>query len=146
MVQDVLNVNLTFPGGESFKLADVKDNYRQHEQSFLFEFKNKFGTSQLRDIIKEYSKKHFDIEEEPTGNISFDGGFLNGFIDLVFRHNDKFYIIDWKSNSLHGNMENFKIDGLRREMVTKSYHVQYILYTIALFRQLQLALSNGNKE
>ena len=146
MVQDVLNVNLTFPGGESFKLADVKDNYRQHEQSFLFEFKNKFGTSQLRDIIKEYSKKHFDIEEDPTGNISFDGGFLNGFIDLVFRHNDKFYIIDWKSNSLHDNMENFKIDGLRREMVTKSYHVQYILYTIALFRQLQLALSNGNKE
>ena len=146
MVDDILNVPLTFPGSSTFTLADVKVNSRQHEQAFLFEFKNKFGTAQLRDIIKEYSKKHFDIEEDPTGNISLDGGFLNGFIDLVFQHNNKFYIIDWKSNSIHGNMENFDRVGLSREIVTKSYHVQYILYTVALTRQLQAALSNGNRE
>ena len=71
--------------------------------------------SYLENLIKEYSKKHFDIEEDPTGNISFDGGFLNGFIDLVFQHNYKFYIIDWKSNSIHGNMENFALQNGRQE-------------------------------
>jgi exodeoxyribonuclease V beta subunit len=146
MVEDILNVPLTFPGSPTFTLADVKDNFRQHEQAFLFEFKNQFGTGQLRDIIKKYSKNHFDIEENPTGNLAFDGGFLNGFIDLVFQYNNKFYIIDWKSNSIDGNMENFKNTNLSREIVTKSYHVQYILYTVALTRQLQAALSNGNRE
>ena len=41
--------------------------------------------------------------------LNFDpvGGFLKGFIDLVFRFEDRFYLVDWKSNHLGNRVEDY---------------------------------------
>jgi exodeoxyribonuclease V beta subunit len=39
------------------------------------------------------------------------GGCLNGFIDLFFRHGGRYYLLDWKSNRLEGNLANFFRNG-----------------------------------
>jgi len=63
-------------------------------------------------------------------------GFLKGFIDLVFEHAGKFYIVDWKSNWLGTTADDYTRDAVAAEMRRHHYGVQYHLYTVALHRYL----------
>ena len=53
-------------------------------------------------------------------------------MDLVFRHNGYFYVVDWKSNRLGGRAESFTADGVRGEMAGHGYFFQYLLYSAVL--------------
>ncbi len=68
--------------------------------------------------------------------------FLNGFIDMIFRENGKYYILDWKSNYLktgyHGKI--FK------EEVIKNYELQYQIYLTASIEWLKNSLINFDYE
>ncbi len=68
------------------------------------------------------------------------GGFIKGYIDLVFRFGDRFYIADWKSNWLGNRVEDYGPGALAREMSEKFYTLQYHLYTVALHQYLSLRL------
>ncbi|MBN1526500.1 MAG: UvrD-helicase domain-containing protein [Candidatus Omnitrophica bacterium] len=61
-------------------------------------------------------------------------GFLMGYIDLVFRHGDRYYILDWKSNYLD---EGYSPEAVKKSMDEAGYHLQYKLYTIAVVRWLR---------
>jgi exodeoxyribonuclease V beta subunit len=58
-------------------------------------------------------------------------GFLTGFIDLLFRFKDRYYLVDWKSNWLGHQPSDYGIDGMRRSMLKHNYYLQYHLYTLA---------------
>ena len=68
------------------------------------------------------------------------GGFLKGFIDLVFRFEDRFYIVDWKSNWLGPRVEDYGPAAMRAEMARKFYALQAHLYVVALHEYLRLRL------
>ena len=55
---------------------------------------------------------------------------------MIFQQEDKYYILDWKSNLLGGNQESFSNNLLLEEMKQADYLLQYHLYTIALHRFL----------
>ena len=59
-------------------------------------------------------------------------------IDLVFRHGDRFYIVDWKSNWLGNRAEEYGPEVLRTAMVRQFYVLQYHLYAAALHAHLRL--------
>ena len=63
-------------------------------------------------------------------------GYLKGLIDLTFRANGKYYVLDWKSNKLGGRTEGFGDNEIEREMLTHHYVLQYHLYVVALHRFL----------
>ncbi len=63
-------------------------------------------------------------------------GFLKGFIDLVFEHDGKFFIADWKSNWLGPTVDDYTADAVAAEMRRHHYGVQYHLYCVALHRYL----------
>ena len=67
-------------------------------------------------------------------------GFLRGFIDLVFEHKNRFYLLDWKSNWLGSSAEDYGPSSLRKAMGAHAYFLQYYLYTVALTRYLQKRL------
>lgn len=84
------------------------------------------------------------------GNDNIDGinsnkpslpkGFLKGFIDLVFEHNGKFYVLDYKTNTLKG--ENAYVpEQLNRAMLDLSFDVQGHLYSLALHMYLSTYMS-----
>ena len=73
-------------------------------------------------------------------------GFLKGFIDLVFEHEGKFFILDWKSNHLGDSASDYSADSLKNAMDQQGYHLQYLLYSIALDRYLKLRLANYRRE
>ncbi|WP_235263357.1 3'-5' exonuclease [Nitrincola sp. A-D6] len=67
-------------------------------------------------------------------------GMLKGFIDLVVEHQGRYYIIDWKSNWLGVNNQAYSDDMMRQTLLAKRYDLQYLLYLLALHRQLRLRL------
>jgi exodeoxyribonuclease V beta subunit len=68
------------------------------------------------------------------------GGFLKGFIDLVFRFEGRYYIVDWKSNWLGPRVEDYGLAAMRAEMERKFYFLQAHLYAVALHEYLRLRL------
>ncbi|GHA10286.1 exodeoxyribonuclease V subunit beta [Oceanisphaera arctica] len=67
-------------------------------------------------------------------------GMFKGFIDLVFEHQGRYFVVDYKSNWL-GNDEAAYTRGAMEEQVLKHrYDLQYVLYLLALHRQLKLRL------
>ncbi len=68
-------------------------------------------------------------------------GYLTGFVDLIFPHGERWYLIDWKSNYLGPNTEAYDRDGLWRAMSHHHYVLQYHLYLLALHRFLRQRLA-----
>ena len=67
-------------------------------------------------------------------------GYLSGFIDLVFEHAGQYWVLDWKSNLLGFNATDYVGETLDAAMATHGYHLQYLLYTLALHRHLKVRL------
>ncbi|MEO3741358.1 exodeoxyribonuclease V subunit beta [Kosakonia sp. WA-90] len=64
-------------------------------------------------------------------------GMLKGFIDLVFRHNGRYYLLDYKSNWLGESAEAYTQEAMAAAMQSHRYDLQYQLYTLALHRYLR---------
>ncbi len=64
-------------------------------------------------------------------------GFMKGFMDMVFRFEDRYYLVDWKSNFLGPTVEDYGPANLRRAMDENFYTLQYHLYTMALHQYLK---------
>lgn len=63
-------------------------------------------------------------------------GYLTGAIDLVFRSGGRYYLLDWKSNHLGYAPADYDPVRLHQAMREHAYPLQYLLYTLALHRQL----------
>lgn len=64
-------------------------------------------------------------------------GVLKGYIDLVFCWQDKFYLLDYKSNWLGENGLAYSQEAIQSSMIDHRYDLQYQLYTLALHRYLR---------
>lgn len=67
-------------------------------------------------------------------------GMLKGFIDLVFEHEGRYYVADYKSNWLGSDDAAYTGAALRDEVLAKRYDLQYVLYVFALHRLLRARL------
>jgi exodeoxyribonuclease V beta subunit len=63
-------------------------------------------------------------------------GIMTGHIDLVVRHQNRYYVMDYKSNYLGNNLAAYATDALQQAMQQHSYELQYLIYTVALHRYL----------
>lgn len=72
-----------------------------------------------------------------TSEYEFDG-YLKGVIDLIFRYGSKYYIIDWKSNWLGPNLEDYGHSAMCEAMGANDYFLQARIYKEALKRYLRL--------
>ncbi len=73
-------------------------------------------------------------------------GYLRGFIDLVFMHGGRFYLVDYKSNRLGPRAEDYAHPALVRAMSEHHYFLQYHLYCVALHRHLALRVPQYDYE
>ncbi len=81
----------------------------------------------------------------PLGFTSLHG-YLSGFIDLVFEHDRRYWILDWKSNLLGFTPADYTGPALEGAMRAHGYHLQYLLYTLALHRHLRRRLPDYDYE
>lgn len=135
MIQQTLNVPL---GDPAFRLLDVPLARRRSEMEFDFSLHS--TSDRVVNGIADILDRHWTTGARNDELISYlrsrEGkiarGFMTGFMDLVFEHDGKFYIVDWKSNQLNRRAGGFNQKGLAAEMLAHSYYLQYMIYTVAL--------------
>jgi exodeoxyribonuclease V beta subunit len=110
------------PEAEPFVLGQLKPADRKHEVEFYYPFALPAGETP-------------DIPE--CDLVRGRRCFIRGFVDLVFKHGDRFFIADWKSNRLD---DGYGQPALEACMQTAGYHLQYKLYTVAVLRWLKQTL------
>ena len=64
-------------------------------------------------------------------------GLMTGAIDLVCRHEGRYYLLDYKSNYLGEGADSYHAEALAEAMREHDYPLQYVIYTLALHRFLQ---------
>jgi exodeoxyribonuclease V beta subunit len=73
-------------------------------------------------------------------------GFVKGIIDCLFRHQGKYYLIDWKSNWLGPDTSFYQNERLKQAMQDNDYFLQATLYKEAVKRYLTLVDSRPFEE
>jgi exodeoxyribonuclease V beta subunit len=93
-----------------------------------------FGRHADSDFKRSYASRLEQLRFDPLA------GYLRGYVDLVFEWNDRFYVVDYKSNHLGPSPAHYEPSQLERPMSENHYVLQYHLYTVALDRYLSLRL------
>ncbi|HET7360051.1 MAG TPA: UvrD-helicase domain-containing protein [Rhodanobacteraceae bacterium] len=123
MLHDALNAPL--PCGA--RLADVAPEARRAEIEFHMALAPA-GSSRLFELLHDhgYQKQRRAIAAEHLR------GLLTGKIDLTFRHDARYWIVDWKTN----RCPPYDTGALESEIARHDYDLQWLIYTLALHRWL----------
>ncbi len=119
-----------------FSLNAVTNANRRTEWAFNFSTRVGGSTASLRRIIARDARYAAFLPEPGHWELPVPGGYLTGFVDLLFRHDGRYYVVDWKSNRRGGRPEDFTPDGLREEMTLHGYWLQLLIYCVAVHRFL----------
>lgn len=113
-------------------LADLANKDCIKEMPFYLAIREHFDVEAFNHALKA----HHHLSSEP---LQFEQiqGMVRGSIDLVFRHNGKYYLVDYKSNFLGSTLASYNQEALKKEMLHSHYDWQYLIYTLALHRYLQ---------
>lgn len=131
LLTHAMNAVISFDSG-SFSLSGVNYTKRIHELEFDFTVPV-FNPYHLRSL----SDEGISIDVHAPGSLE---GLMNGKIDLFFEHDGKYYVLDWKSNFLGDKLEDYSHDNIGLAMNENNYHLQYLLYTLAVKKYLQTRL------
>jgi len=67
-------------------------------------------------------------------------GLMHGYVDLVFAHDGRYGLIDYKTNFLGSRYEDYAASPLAKTVRASDYDLQYLIYSVALVRQLRARL------
>ncbi len=142
MVKSALACPLHAPDGSSFTLEEVGASDRFSEWEFDFSSAAAAPTTAaiagiLREEWKDDASKKAFLKALEGWNRPIPKGYLRGFLDLVFRKDGYYYVVDWKSNSLTRHAADFMEEGITAEMASAGYFFQYLLYAAVLHRFLK---------
>lgn len=132
LLEQVMQVEVETKSGEKFCLSSINFENRLTELEFDFGVTT-FQSSQ----IEQLSQYDYPIS---VRNFTELEGIMNGKMDLFFECNGKYYILDWKTNHLGYQLDDYNANGILRAMEENNYHLQYTLYTLALVKYLRLRL------
>jgi exodeoxyribonuclease V beta subunit len=128
-------------------LRNVPKSKRLNELEFLLELPSLNVDSlamllgpEITGMPPEYTEQLRKLGFEPVF------GFLRGFIDLIFEFEERYYVIDYKSNYLGKSAKNYAGESLRDAMMAHHYPVQAALYAIATDRWLRSTLAGYDYE
>jgi exodeoxyribonuclease V beta subunit len=70
-------------------------------------------------------------------------GMLKGFTDLVFEHEGRYWVLDYKSNALGAGDAAYHAQALAAGMAEHRYDIQGAIYMLALHRLLRSRLGDA---
>jgi exodeoxyribonuclease V beta subunit len=143
-LERMLHALLRAPLGHGFSLADIAPSKRRAEMGFVLPLRlgadrgldgralgELFLAHRFPRSAPEYGASLRRLEAEDVR------GYLRGFIDLVFEHDGKWYVADYKTNDLG----EYGPEPIARSMRGHDYYLQYALYVAAVDRFLATRLA-----
>jgi len=116
-------------------LADVARPRRRDEMEFYFPFAG-LEAGALDEAVAGFAPQG----PRPALHFRDVAGQMKGYIDLVFEHGGRYWVVDYKSNRLGSDLAAYTPAALDRAMAEHRYDLQYLLYTVALHRYLSTRL------
>ncbi|MBS0876964.1 MULTISPECIES: exodeoxyribonuclease V subunit beta [unclassified Tatumella] len=134
VLQQWLETLLTTPLlDEGLSLSALPAGDRLAEMEFYLPIKGLLQPQALDALMRRY-----DPLSQQAAPVDFYQvqGMLKGFIDLVFRWQGKYYLLDYKSNWLGADSSAYTPQAMQQAMTDHRYDLQYQLYSLALHRYL----------
>lgn len=139
-LDDVLRTPLP---GAGIALNQLSAGDKQVEMAFYLPIEQPLDPQRLDALIRRYDPLSVDC---PPLDFRQVRGMLKGFIDLVFRHNGRYYLLDYKSNWLGPDREAYTRQAMEQAMRGHRYDLQYQLYSLALHRYLRHRIADYQYE
>jgi exodeoxyribonuclease V beta subunit len=114
---------------------DQPNQYRV-EMEFWFAC-SRVDVAQMDALVRRYT--HNGAPRAAAETVSLNGMF-KGFIDLTFEHEGRYYVADYKSNWLGVDDDAYTEQAMENAILDNRYDLQYVLYLLALHRQLKARL------
>lgn len=125
--------------GPDIALNQLAARDKQVEMAFYLPIAQLLTAERLDALIRQYDPLSADT---PPLDFRQVRGMLKGFIDLVFRHEGRYYLLDYKSNWLGEDREAYTRPAMEQAMRAHRYDLQYQLYSLALHRYLHHRLAD----
>ena len=125
--------------GPDIALNQLAARDKQVEMAFYLPIAQLLTAERLDALIRQYDPLSADT---PPLDFRQVRGMLKGFIDLVFRHEGRYYLLDYKSNWLGEDREAYTRPAMEQAMRAHRYDLQYQLYSLALHRYLRHRLAD----
>jgi len=116
-------------------LAQINEKQCLKELAFYLNISSHFD-------VAGFNRALATLHHLPSEPLQFDDiqGMLRGTMDLVFSYQDKYYLLDYKSNFLGETLKDYDQAALKKAMLEHHYDWQYLLYVVALHRYLKTRL------
>ncbi len=120
---------------EGVQLCNVPGEWRRPELEFQFPLQPTRVDALLQllhahDVVPDRQAFGFRHRLE---------GLMTGLVDLTYRHDGRWYVLDYKSNRL----PRYDADALGEAMRHSEYDLQALVYTLALHRWLRFRLGDA---
>lgn len=139
-----LNAILHAPLNETgVSLSQLSAREKQVEMEFYLPISQPLIAEKLDALIRQFDPLSAGC---PPLEFAQVRGMLKGFIDLVFRHDGCYYLLDYKSNWLGDNSSAYTPEAMAAAMQAHRYDLQYQLYTLALHRYLRHRIADYDYE
>ena len=131
----LIGQTLTVALPEGVRLCNVPSSERRAEIEFQFALQ----PTQVDALLALLHAHGMVRERHGFGLRRMLEGLMTGLIDLTYRHDGKWYVLDYKSNRLPA----YDPAALQRAMAHSEYDLQALIYTLALHRWLRFRLGDG---
>ncbi|MDQ3511676.1 MAG: PD-(D/E)XK nuclease family protein, partial [Pseudomonadota bacterium] len=132
---ELVGQTLTVPLPEGARLCEVPSAARRAEMEFHFALQSTpvdalLATLHVHGVLME--RRSFGLRRRLEG-------LMTGKIDLVYQHDGRYYVLDYKSNRL----ADYRPATIERAMNDSEYSLQALIYTLALHRWLGFRLGDA---
>lgn len=119
---------------EGMRLSEISPHHQQDEMQFYLPVEQLLRSQELDAVMRRYDPVSARCPQLEFQQVK---GMLKGFIDLVFCWQNRFYVLDYKSNWLGNGSQAYTHEAMETAMIEHRYDLQYQLYTLALHRYLR---------
>ncbi len=137
---EMLRATVTRPlPGAGFALSDLDRRRRLDEWRFHLPIRDHISLADLAPNFERNLTPSLVDAYVPHLRAGSDRpvrGYVTGSADLVFEHEGKWYLVDWKTNHLGYERSEYGTESVVRAMSDHHYILQYHLYLTALDRYL----------
>jgi exodeoxyribonuclease V beta subunit len=140
LVHWLTNILETPLDGASLTLSCIDNRQRLNELAFDFALDH-LDLAALNRFMQARVARPL----QALGGADFRG-LITGVIDLVFVYQGRYYLADYKSNLLGGELQDYTSDKLEQAMLDRRYDLQSLIYALALHRLLAQRLPDYDYE
>ena len=109
----------------------------------------RFTANKLAAVFEDHPSEHLAPDyAQRVARLGFLPleGYLKGYIDLIYVHDERWYLVDYKTNHLGDHISDYEQARLPQAMAHGHYYLQYHLYAVALHRYLGRRLKGYDYE